>query len=61
MPELHGPIKRLHAWYFMSAEEMADYGIAPAEPEPTPAECALHILGPELRHCPLYDAGPPAT
>lgn len=29
-------------------------------PEPTPTERALAILDPELRRCPLYDAGPPA-
>lgn len=27
--------------------------------EPTPAERAIAILGPELRRCPLYKAGPP--
>ena len=61
MPDLHDGIKRLYALYPMSIEEMADYGIAPAEPEPTPAERALAILDPELRHCPLYKAWPRAT
>ncbi|MFF0140449.1 hypothetical protein ACFYRN_28795, partial [Streptomyces sp. NPDC005227] len=27
--------------------------------EPTPMDRALDILDPELRACPLYDAGPP--
>lgn len=29
--------------------------------EPTPVDRALAILDPELRHCPLYDAGPPVV
>lgn len=33
--------------------------LAREEREPTPAERALAILDPELRRCPLYDAGPP--
>lgn len=37
-------------------------GIAGWKPsEPTPIERALAILDPELRACPLYDAGPPAV
>ncbi|MET8766350.1 hypothetical protein [Streptomyces sp. NPDC004658] len=36
-------------------------GVLAWEPtEPTPVERALAILGPELRCCPLYNAGPPA-
>jgi hypothetical protein len=36
-------------------------GVLGCEPaEPTPTERALAILDPELRRCPLYNAGPPA-
>lgn len=35
-------------------------GLAAWEPsEPTPIERALAILDPDLRRCPLYEAGPP--
>lgn len=47
--------------YSLSDAEIADHGIAVAEPEPTPAERALATLDPHLRACPLYDGGPPAA
>lgn len=33
----------------------------PPPREPTPMERALDLLAPELRACPLYDAGPPVV
>lgn len=33
----------------------------PPPREPTPMDRALDILEPQLRACPLYDAGPPAV
>jgi hypothetical protein len=68
---------RVRAWYekalvetFAEAERQlvtgnmtgVPRGVAAWEPgEPTPLERALAVLDPELRRCPLYDAGPPAV
>jgi len=52
MPDLH--VKRINAWYPISAEEMADRGITPTAPEPAPVERALAILDPELKKLPGY-------
>lgn len=45
--------------YPVSDAEIADHGLIVRHSEPTPVERALAILDPELRRCPLYDAGPP--
>jgi hypothetical protein len=46
--------EQINAWYPISVEEMADHGITPTAPEPTPVERALAILDPELKKLPGY-------
>ncbi|MFF0138516.1 hypothetical protein ACFYRN_19000, partial [Streptomyces sp. NPDC005227] len=41
--------------------EMIGFRFVDPPREPTPMDRALDILDPELRACPLYDAGPPAV
>jgi hypothetical protein len=51
--------ERISIPYSLSDDEIADHGYVVGPPEPSPAERALAILDPELRACPLYNAGPP--
>jgi hypothetical protein len=53
--------ERISIPYSLSDDEIADHGYVVGPPEPTPAERALAILAPELRHCPLYKAWPHLT
>jgi hypothetical protein len=57
-----GPIKviRVSPPLLMPVELAIDYGLVPAEPEPTPIERALAILAPHLQGSPLSHAVGPA-